>query len=185
MRPATGGVHLGYPGPQGERTQIRSSAIQGPAFIDNHAATLTFVRARRTLAIKRGLVQRPERQRTSEPSLGGTDVNGTRTTTTHNRSGQEPTKQDDAQASPLVGSFRWRPRGNRTMDTEFLPFRSAADRLQVSQELLRRRVKAGELATFSDPLDSRKRLVRIADVDRLRQPRPIRLASVGPGDAAA
>ena len=103
-------------------------------------------------------------------------MNGTRTTTTHNPSGQEPTKLDDAQASPLVGSFRWRPRGNHTMDTdtEFLPFGSAAGRLQVSVELLRRRVKAGELATFSDPLDSRKRLVRIVDVDRMRQPRPIR-----------
>ena len=58
------------------------------------------------------------------------------------------------------------------MDSEDLVgCREAAKRLGVSPVTLRRRVNRGELATYIDPLDDRRKLVRIQDLDALRQPR--------------
>ena len=61
-----------------------------------------------------------------------------------------------------------------TVDGPFLSLSEAAKRVDVSRMSLRRRVNRGELDVFEDPLDGRKRLVRTADLDRLRQPRPVR-----------
>ncbi len=63
---------LGYPGPQDERTQIRSSVTQGPALIDNCVAILNFDSARRTLEAKERLVKGRnvhERQRPHSEAL--------------------------------------------------------------------------------------------------------------------
>jgi len=70
------------------------------------------------------------------------------------------------------------------MDT-FVTMSEASRRVGSSRNSIRRRVNRGEIPVFADPLDDRRRLVRVADVDRLREPRPIRPAPIGPGDAAA
>ena len=70
------------------------------------------------------------------------------------------------------------------MDT-YLTLTAAARRIGTTRILLRRRVARGDIATFEDPLDDRKKLVRVSDLDRLRQPRPIHPAPVAPGDATA
>ena len=49
--------------------------------------------------------------------------------------------------------------------------REAAKRLGVSPVTLRRRVNRGELATYVDPLDDRRKLLRVQDLEALRQPR--------------
>jgi hypothetical protein len=68
---------------------------------------------------------------------------------------------------------------------EYLTLSEAAKRAGSSRIALRRRVVRGELEVFADPLDYRKKLVRAADIERLREPRPIRITPLGPGDAAA
>ena len=49
--------------------------------------------------------------------------------------------------------------------------REAAKRLGVSPVTLRRRVNRGELEVFTDPLDDRRKLLRVQDLEILRQPR--------------
>ncbi len=70
-------------------------------------------------------------------------------------------------------------------DVEYLTMSEAARLIGRSRISLRRSVDREAIPVFEDPLDSRKRLVRAVDVDRLRQPRPIRHEPAGPGDAAA
>ncbi len=55
----------------------------------------------------------------------------------------------------------------------FIGFGSAARHLGISEPALRRRVARGEVATWRDPLDDRRRLVRVRDLEALRSPRPI------------
>jgi hypothetical protein len=55
---------------------------------------------------------------------------------------------------------------------EFVGHREASRRLGVSMPTLRQRVRRGELTTFVDPLDERRKLLRVADLETLRQPRP-------------
>jgi excisionase family DNA binding protein len=50
----------------------------------------------------------------------------------------------------------------------------AARRLGVSPPTLRKRIRRGELEVFEDPLNDRKRLIRVTDLEPLRQPRPVR-----------
>jgi len=50
----------------------------------------------------------------------------------------------------------------------------AARRLNVSPPTLRKRIRRGELEVFTDPLNDRKRLVRVRDLEPLRHPRPVR-----------
>ena len=57
---------------------------------------------------------------------------------------------------------------------QFIGLLAAATDLGCAPQTLRKRVRSGDLPVFSNPLDRRCRLVRIADLDRLRQPRPIR-----------
>jgi hypothetical protein len=56
----------------------------------------------------------------------------------------------------------------------FVILAEAAARLGTTRRLLARRIAAGELATYVDPLDHRRRLVAIADLDAYTAPQPIR-----------
>jgi len=56
---------------------------------------------------------------------------------------------------------------------EYLNLKEAARYLGVSDIKIRRLVGKGLLKVSSDPLDDRKRLVRKADLDGLRTPRPL------------
>ncbi len=59
-------------------------------------------------------------------------------------------------------------------DQEFVGSNEAAKRLGVAPLTLRQRIRRGELPIFLDPLDSRRRLVRTADLEALRTIRPAR-----------
>ena len=59
-----------------------------------------------------------------------------------------------------------------TIDPEFVPLGIAAARLGVSRVTMRDRVRTGEVPAFTDQRDRRFTLIRVADVDRLRTPRP-------------
>jgi hypothetical protein len=48
----------------------------------------------------------------------------------------------------------------------------AAQRYSTTPQTLRRRVLRGQLQTFVDPLDERRRLIRVADLEEMRRPRP-------------
>ncbi len=71
------------------------------------------------------------------------------------------------------------------LDTEFVPFATAAGRIGVSKELLRRRVRQGELTVFTTPLDRRCRLIRVDDLESLRRPQPLPQPPTDPDDAVA
>ncbi len=66
-----------------------------------------------------------------------------------------------------------------TIDPGFVPVGTAAAMLGVSKLTLRRRVRADAVPTFTDPRDTRYVLVRVADVDRLRTPRPVAVPREG------
>ena len=55
---------------------------------------------------------------------------------------------------------------------EYLNAREAARYLDISPTTLYRLINTGTLATFRSELDKRERLVRRADLDWLRSPRP-------------
>ena len=55
----------------------------------------------------------------------------------------------------------------------------AALRLGISPPTLRKRIRRGELEVFEDPLNDRKRLIRVTDLEPLRQPRPVRREEFG------
>ncbi len=57
------------------------------------------------------------------------------------------------------------------MASEFLPFTKAAQEAGISALTLRKRVAAGEIATYRNALDKRLRLVRLEDLNALRTPR--------------
>ncbi len=48
----------------------------------------------------------------------------------------------------------------------------AARRLGVTPPTLRKRIRRGDIEVFIDPLNDRKRLVRVSDLEPLRHPRP-------------
>jgi excisionase family DNA binding protein len=66
------------------------------------------------------------------------------------------------------------------MQTEgvFVGHREAARRLNVSQPTLRARVRRGDLTTWKDPLDDRRKLLRVSDLEDFLQPRPARQEQV-------
>lgn len=49
----------------------------------------------------------------------------------------------------------------------------ALRRVGITAPTLRKRVRRGELQVFSDPLDDRVRLIRVEDLEALRNPQPI------------
>lgn len=57
------------------------------------------------------------------------------------------------------------------MNDEFLCLGDAARQMKTSRTLLFRRIRSGELPAFEDPLDRRRRLIRVADLESLRHPR--------------
>jgi hypothetical protein len=52
----------------------------------------------------------------------------------------------------------------------FLTMAQAQVRLGISKATMQKRVRDGVLETFRDPRDTRVRLVKAEDVERLRQP---------------
>lgn len=56
---------------------------------------------------------------------------------------------------------------------EFVPLTEAARRLRISDPAMRRRVRDARVVLWSDPVDYRRRMIRVADLDRLATPRPI------------
>ena len=66
------------------------------------------------------------------------------------------------------------------METEeFVGCREASRRFGISAPTLRKRVRRGQLETFINPLDDRKKLIRVRDLEALMRPQPVR-----PRDAA-
>jgi len=61
---------------------------------------------------------------------------------------------------------------------EYLPLNEAAKRLGISGFTIRRRIAAGELAVWVDPLDRRRRLIRRRDLDRYAKPRRQEVAPI-------
>jgi hypothetical protein len=61
---------------------------------------------------------------------------------------------------------------------EFIGSKEAARRLGVAPLTLRQRIRRGEVPIFEDPLDARRRLVRMADLEALKQIRPARREEV-------
>ena len=56
---------------------------------------------------------------------------------------------------------------------EYLPLIQAADYLGVSRPTIKRLINEGELTYTASPLDRRMKLVKVADLDRLKAaPRP-------------
>ncbi len=55
---------------------------------------------------------------------------------------------------------------------EFVGSRQAASLLNCAPHTLRRRIVRGEVQTFIDPMDSRRKLIRVTDLEPLRRPRP-------------
>jgi hypothetical protein len=55
---------------------------------------------------------------------------------------------------------------------EFINQRQAYKRFGISPMTLRSRMRAGQLPTYENPLDSRVRLFRVGDIEELSRPRP-------------
>ena len=62
---------------------------------------------------------------------------------------------------------------NSTGPTGFLTLSAAAAQVGISRNTMADRVRSGAVPAFRDPLDKRFTLVRVADLDRLRTPRPV------------
>ena len=60
-----------------------------------------------------------------------------------------------------------------TQQTDLMPVTHAARRFGVSDPTFRRRVRDHGLPLFADPRDRRRKLVRVADVDRLGTAGPL------------
>lgn len=60
----------------------------------------------------------------------------------------------------------------------------ACRRIGVTAPTLRKIVRRGDLPVFLDPLDARLRLVRVADLETLRQPVPVRRSEAAEISAA-
>ncbi len=63
------------------------------------------------------------------------------------------------------------------MTGDLIPMTEAAKRAGVSTATLRRRAASGELVVYGSPLNRRERLVRLEDLTKYAEPRPIAQAS--------
>ena len=70
-------------------------------------------------------------------------------------------------------------------EPEFVTFLEAARLVGVTDRTLRRRVRAGDLTAFLNPLDRRERLVRLADLRTYATPQPLVPNGKGPSTAQA
>ncbi len=59
------------------------------------------------------------------------------------------------------------------MADELIPVHEAARRMGCHEVTIRRRVAAGELTLYGSPLNRRERLVRLEDLKKYAEPRPI------------
>jgi len=59
------------------------------------------------------------------------------------------------------------------MADEYISLTEAARRIGLSDPAFRRRVRRGEIATYHDPRDWRRRLVKLADLDAYVAARPM------------
>jgi len=59
------------------------------------------------------------------------------------------------------------------MDADFVTMREAQEELGVSNYTIWRMVREGELTAYQSPLDRRRKMIRRADLDKLRELRPI------------
>ena len=59
------------------------------------------------------------------------------------------------------------------MDAEFVTMREAQEELGVSNYTIWRMVREGELTAYQSLLDRRRKMIRRADLDKLRELRPI------------
>ncbi len=57
----------------------------------------------------------------------------------------------------------------------FVTLGQAASRLGISDFALRNRLARGELVAYQDPLDRRARLLRVEDLRKYSEPRPIEI----------
>jgi excisionase family DNA binding protein len=57
--------------------------------------------------------------------------------------------------------------------TEFVSVSEAAARTGINPHTLDRRLAKGEIEVYRDYRDHRRRLIRVADLDRLAQPVPL------------
>jgi excisionase family DNA binding protein len=65
------------------------------------------------------------------------------------------------------------PPEGRPVNGDYLTMGEAQQELGVSMMTIWRMVKDGRLPSFRTPLDRRKKLVRRADVEKLKQPQPV------------
>jgi len=60
---------------------------------------------------------------------------------------------------------------------DLIPIKEAAEYLRVSKVTMTKIIERSKLEVFVDPLDTRKKLVRKQDLDRLKTPQPVKKAS--------
>jgi hypothetical protein len=60
----------------------------------------------------------------------------------------------------------------RAMENEYISLRKAREILKVSKLKMSGLVKENKIALFNNPLDKRQKLVKKADIEKLRTPRP-------------
>ena len=68
--------------------------------------------------------------------------------------------------------------------SDFVDFREAQARTGLSSRALERRIASGICRAFRDPLDHRRRIVPVEDLDRLTAPVPITQGRPEPVTAA-
>jgi excisionase family DNA binding protein len=69
--------------------------------------------------------------------------------------------------------------------TEFVSVSEAAERTGINPHTLDRRLSRGEIEVYRDNRDRRRRLIRVADLDRLAQPVPLNRIGTKPNAGMA
>ena len=59
------------------------------------------------------------------------------------------------------------------MSSAYVSLAEAARRFNVSEFTLRARLRAGELPAYANPLDRRRILIPVADLEKYATPRPV------------
>jgi excisionase family DNA binding protein len=67
---------------------------------------------------------------------------------------------------------------------ELIGHREASRRYGISVPTIARRVREGQLEVFVRPIDRRRRLIRVTDLERLMEPHPAQLRSETAASAA-
>jgi len=56
---------------------------------------------------------------------------------------------------------------------EFIGCTDAVQRYDIDHRTLRRRIHRGDLEVYRDPLDDRRKLLKVSDIERLATPKPL------------